>query len=175
MRHVYFKGQHAWRAHHEEIITMKFRSVYGKSPPVDFATALLRGLAPDGSLYIPEQIPRLPQQLIDRIDQYSLHDLGSQVISQFLPEIPAAQLDKIIEASLTFPIPLVRLEERIFLLELFHGPTFAFKDVGARFMAETLSYVLGREQREVTILVATSGDTGSAVAHGFFGVPHVTV
>ena len=154
---------------------MKFRSVVGTSPAVDFTTALLQGLAPDGGLYVPEEIPKLSQSLIDNLDQYSLHDIGLHAISKFLTEIPEQKLRTIIQKSLNFPIPLIKLEEHLFLLELFHGPTLAFKDVGARFMAETLSYVLAQQHRGVTILVATSGDTGSAVAHGFFNVPHITV
>ncbi|HEV8539039.1 MAG TPA: threonine synthase [Bacteroidota bacterium] len=154
---------------------MKFHSVVGKSPPVDFSTALLQGLAPDGGLYVPEEIPRLPRSIMDRIDPGTLHQLAFQTISRFLPDVPEDALEKIIQKSLTFPIPLVKLEEHLYLLELFHGPTLAFKDVGARFMAEILSYVLAQQQRTVSILVATSGDTGSAVAHGFFGVPQITV
>src|SRR5213593_1019272 len=98
---------------------MKYRSVLGESPPVDFSAALLQGLAPDGGLYIPEDIPKLPQPFIDRIDRCSLHEIGCAVLSQFLQEIPEQELMKIIQASLTFPIPLVKLEENLFLLELF--------------------------------------------------------
>ncbi len=154
---------------------MKFYSVLGKSPGVDFSTVLLQGLAPDGGLYVPEEIPKLSQPFIDQFDRSTLHEIGCEVISKFLPEIPKETIAAVIQKSLTFPIPLVRLEEQLFLLELFHGPTLAFKDVGARFMAEMMSYVLSLRQQDITILVATSGDTGSAVAHGFFGVPHVTV
>ena len=154
---------------------MKFCSVVGKSPHVDFSTALLQGLAPDGGLYVPENIPKLPQEFMDRVDNMTLQEIGCEVIAQFLHEFPRDVIARIVQKSLTFPIPLIKLDERLFLLELFHGPTLAFKDVGARCMAEILSYVLSRQQKDVTVLVATSGDTGSAVAHGFYGAPHVTV
>jgi threonine synthase len=154
---------------------MKFVSVNGTSPPADFSTALLQGLAPDGGLYVPEKIPHLPQPFIDHLDQYSLHEIGSEVVAQFLPEFSRDEIAGIIRASLTFSLPLVQLEDHLYLLELFHGPTLAFKDVGARFMAGMVSSVLSQQRRDVTVLVATSGDTGSAVAQGFYGVPHVTV
>lgn len=154
---------------------MRFHSVPGNSSPVDFSTALLSGLAPDGDLYVPEKIPKLSQSFLDHVDQHTLHELAFQTTSKFLTDVPEEVLREIIRKALSFPIPLVQLEERLYLLELFHGPTLAFKDVGARFMAEVLSYILSQQQRKVTILVATSGDTGSAVAHGFFGVPHITV
>lgn len=154
---------------------MRFKTVRGESPAVGFREALFQGLAPDGSLYIPENIPRLDRSFLDNLASSSLHSAGSHVASLFIDEIPSASLKKIVEKAFNFSIPLVRLEEGLYLLELFHGPTMAFKDVGARFMAEALSYFLGHDKREVTILVATSGDTGSAVAHGFFNVPHINV
>jgi len=154
---------------------MTFKTVLGQSPSVNFREALFHGLAPDGSLYVPEHLPRLDQSFLDTLEEISLHEAGRRVASLFIDEIPEEALDGIVRKAFTFPIPLVRLEEGIHLLELFHGPTLAFKDIGARFMAEALSYFLDREEREVTILVATSGDTGSAVAHGFFNVPHIKV
>lgn len=154
---------------------MNFVSVRGESPAISFHEALLRGIAPDGSLYIPERIPALPNSFLNHLDSESLHSVGTQVASLFIDEIPAGDVRKIIEQAWNFEIPLVHLEENLFLLELFRGPTLAFKDVGARFMAHALSYFLKNEQREITIIVATSGDTGSAVAHGFYNVPHCTV
>lgn len=154
---------------------MKFVSVRGESPAIPFREALLRGIAPDGSLYIPERIPSLPSSFLNHLDSESLHSIGAQVASLFIDEIPVGDVRNIVERAWNFEIPLVRLEENLFLLELFHGPTLTFKDVGAQFMAHALSYFLKKEQREITIIVATSGDTGSAVAHGFYNVPHITV
>jgi len=154
---------------------MKFKSVLGRSPSVTFRESLFNGIAPDGSLYIPDSFPMLLPEFLENLPQYPFHEIVLNTLSSFITEIPTAQLDTLIKQSLTFPIPLVNLEEGISLLELFHGPTLAFKDVGARFMAQALSYFLCEEDREITILVATSGDTGSAVAHGFFNVPHIKV
>ncbi len=154
---------------------MNFISVHRQSPAVGFRDALMHGLAPDGGLFVPESFPRLPSSLLDRFELASLHEVGAEVARLFIKDIPLPDLRRIVERALSFPIPLSKLDDRFVLLELFHGPTLAFKDVGARFMAETLSHYLERERRELTILVATSGDTGSAVAHGFFNVPHVEV
>ena len=154
---------------------MKFVSVGKKSPPVSFREALFSGIAPDGGLYVPEYLPALPRSFSDHLRDYSLQQFAREVLSSFIGEIPATDLDQIIGKALSFPIPLVKLEDDLFLLELFHGPTLAFKDVGARFMAETMSYFLAQSHRKVTILVATSGDTGSAVAHGFHNVPNTEV
>ncbi|HEY6191723.1 MAG TPA: threonine synthase [Bacteroidota bacterium] len=154
---------------------MKFQSVRKKSPPVSFRDSLFRGIAPDGGLYVPESIPFLPRTLLDRIADESLHSVGEKVLTPYIDDIPPANLRTIVSKALNFPIPLVQLQDGIYLLELFHGPTLAFKDVGARFMANASSYFLSQEKKELTILVATSGDTGSAVAHGFHNVPHVTV
>jgi threonine synthase len=154
---------------------MKFYSTERKSPPVSFRDALFNGLAPDGGLYMPETIPRLPDEFLANLSKLSLHSAGNQIASAFIDEIPIDEIRKIVARALNFPCPLVQLEEGIYLLELFHGPTFAFKDFGARFMAEAFSYFLQNEQRELTIIVATSGDTGSAVAHGFHNQPHIKV
>ena len=154
---------------------MRYGSVTGKSPMVGFRDALFRGMASDGGLYVPEQIPHLSIPFLDSLSSQSLHTIGRQVVSLFADDIPDHDLSRLIERAWTFPIPLVKLEENLFLLELFHGPTLAFKDVGARFMAQALSYYLEKERRQITIAVATSGDTGSAVAHGFYNVPHVDV
>lgn len=154
---------------------MKFRSIAGNCPPVSFREALFQGMAPDRSLYVPEVIPPLPSSILRDLGRQSLHSLGRHVISRYIDEIQEDALEDLIRQAWDFPIPLVPLDERIFLLELFHGPTLAFKDIGARFMAHTMSYFLSREERAITIIVATSGDTGSAVAHSFYHVPHITV
>ena len=154
---------------------MKYRSTAGQSPSVEFSTALLRGLAPDGGLYVPETIPRLQPKFIDRIERSSLHEIAVEILAPYVEEFSRSVLSEIVHSALTFPIPLVRLEGNISLLELFHGPTLAFKDVGARCMARFLSNVIGGQKKEITILVATSGDTGSAVAHGFYKTPHISV
>ena len=154
---------------------MIFRSTHHTSPPATFREALLRGLAPDGGLYIPEKIPLLPHLFGGRMHAETLHSVGHHIASAFIDEIPGGVLRQIVERAWNFPIPLVRLEEGIFFLELFHGPTLAFKDVGARFMAEAMSYFLSEGQNEVTILVATSGDTGSAVAYGFHLARNIVV
>lgn len=153
-------------------LKMSFTSTNGKAQTVSFREALLQGMAPDGGLYIPEHLPRLP---FNATSDSSFHSFGKQILSALLDEIPQHDIARIVEKAWTFPIPLVKLTDQVFLLELFHGPTLAFKDVGARFMAETLSYFLTKERRETTILVATSGDTGNAVAHGFYNAANITV
>jgi len=154
---------------------MKFISVNGQSPPATFDEVIIRSIAPDGGLYVPERIPRFPSSLLDNLAGQSLQNIGLQVASLFLENIPRETLANVAARTWNFPIPLVPLESNLFLLELFHGPTLAFKDVGARFMAEILSVLPRNRNEHVTILVATSGDTGSAVAHGFFNTPHIDV
>ena len=154
---------------------MKFRSVLNDHPLVSFREALLRGIAPDGSLYVPESISPLPAGVKSSSATQSLPRVAAQVLGAYIEEISAEQIQKMADRAFSFPIPLVKLEDDLYLLELFHGPTLAFKDVGARFMASALSYFLEQEQRELTIAVATSGDTGSAVAQGFVNVPHISV
>jgi len=151
---------------------VKFVSVNGRSAPVDFETALFTGLADDGGLYAPERVPPL-----SRPDAASgtLHDTGVEALSPFLEDLPAEVLRGVIETAWDFPLPLRTLDDDIHVLELFHGPTLAFKDVGARFMARLMGHYLERAARRVTLVVATSGDTGSAVAHGFHNVPGVDV
>jgi threonine synthase len=154
---------------------MKFVSVRGESLPVGFREALFRGLAPDGGLYVPETIPLLLDGMPTASTSCRLPSLAAEILTHFIDDIPPAELASITEEALSFPIPLVKLEDNIFLLELFHGPTLAFKDVGARFMSRALSYFLRAEHRQLTIAVATSGDTGSAVAQGFYNVPGISV
>jgi threonine synthase len=154
---------------------VRFRSVLGRAPAVTFETALFDGLAPDGSLYVPESLPALPPGALDPRATRDLPSLAARALAPFLDTFTSAELADLTARALSFPVPLVHLEGRIHLLELFHGPTLAFKDVGARFMAGAMSRLLEREGREVTVLVATSGDTGSAVAQGFAGAARVRV
>jgi threonine synthase len=154
---------------------MRYVSVKTGMEAGSFRDALLRGMAPDGSLYVPVELPRLHDSFWDAIDERSLHEIGYSVISGFIDDIPADDLRGILERAWTFPIPLVRLDDGIRLLELYHGPTLAFKDVGARFLSVLLDYYMRREQRHISIMVATSGDTGSAVAHGFYGAENISV
>jgi len=154
---------------------LKYISTHNKSAPVTFHDALFHGLATDGGLYVPEYFPKLQPNEIAGLKELSMHQLGEVLLSDYLSEIPLTELTTVIANALSFPIPLVRLEENLFLLEVFHGPTLAFKDVGARFMANVLGYFLRSRNEELSILVATSGDTGSAIAHAFHGVPRVNV
>jgi threonine synthase len=154
---------------------MKFRSLLNGSLLVSFREALFSGVAPDGSLYVPESIPALPADAMNPDTAHTLPSVAAQVLGLYIDEIPFEQLQRMVDGAFSFPIPLVKLEDDLSLLELFHGPTLAFKDVGARFMASALSYFLEQEHRELTIAVATSGDTGSAVAQGFLNIPHISV
>ncbi len=151
---------------------VRFVSVNGRSQPVDFTTALLSGLADDGGLYVPEHLPGLPGAWTRAT---RLAEVGEQVLAPFLESIPRDTLREIIEKAWDFPLPLRTLDDDIHLLELFHGPTLAFKDFGARLMAGVLSHLLEQDERKVTVLVATSGDTGSAVAHGFWNADRIKV
>ncbi|MBI5473904.1 MAG: threonine synthase [Ignavibacteriae bacterium] len=151
---------------------MKYHSVLNSSPTLSFREALFAGLAPDGALLVPETTPRL---LSDAGRSTSLHQIGLDVLSLFVDEIPNQKLLSILRNAWNFPIPLVKLDEGIFLLELFHGPSLAFKDIGVRFMAHVISHFLEHHHQELTVLVATSGNTGSAVARGFYNVPNISV
>jgi threonine synthase len=153
---------------------MKYFSTNKKSPAVSYEDAVVRGLAPDKGLYFPERIDALPQGFVG--SNPSLHEIGFEVAKRFVDgEIPAGKLQTIIEETLNFPLPIVEVEQDVYSLELWHGPTCAFKDVGARYLSRNLSYFVRNENKEVTILVATSGDTGSAVASGFLGVQGINV
>jgi threonine synthase len=154
---------------------MKYLSTEGRTPATTFRSALFAGLAPDGGLYVPESLPRLSREMLEALPSHSLQSIGKEVLSAFIDDIPAAELGAVVEKAWMFPIPLVHLEENIFLLELFHGPTLAFKDVGARFLALALSHYLQESHQHTSIAVATSGDTGSAVANGFYNVPNISV
>lgn len=155
---------------------MNYYSLNKKAPNTSFKDAVIKGLAPDKGLYFPESVTPLPKSFFYRIDALSYNDIAFEAIKQFVsPDIPEAVLKQIIEETLSFDFPIVQLNENISTLELFHGPTMAFKDVGARFMARCLGYFNQNNDKEVTVLVATSGDTGGAVANGFLGVKGVNV
>ncbi|CAL2107301.1 threonine synthase [Tenacibaculum sp. 190524A02b] len=155
---------------------MKYYSLNKKSPDVSFQKAVVNGLAPDRGLYFPKSITPLSKEFIENIDQYSNEEIAYEAIKQFVgDEIPTETLKEIISETLSFDFPVVSIEENVHTLELFHGPTMAFKDVGARFMARCLGYFNRNNSNQVTVLVATSGDTGGAVAHGFLGVKGVDV
>ena len=155
---------------------MNYFSLNNNAPIATFETAVRKGLAPDKGLYFPEHIEPLEASFLDSIENYSDAEIAFQSIKQFIcPEIPEYDLKQIISETLSFDFPVVEIEEGISTLELFHGPTMAFKDVGARFMARCLGYFNKDNNEEVTVLVATSGDTGGAVASGFLGVKGVRV
>ncbi|MFB9057642.1 threonine synthase [Mariniflexile ostreae] len=155
---------------------MNYYSLNHKAPHTTFKDAVIKGLAPDKGLYFPEQITPLSKEFFENIDKLSHTEIAFEAIKQFVsPEIPEDVLKTIVEETLSFDFPVVQLNENISTLELFHGPTMAFKDVGARFMARCLGYFNKSNDREVTVLVATSGDTGGAVANGFLGVKGVKV
>lgn len=155
---------------------MKYYSLNNNSPKVSFQEAVIKGLAPDKGLYFPESITPLDASFFKNIDSYSNYEIAFELIKQFVgDEIPASTLKEIIADVLSFDFPLVEVKKDIYSLELFHGPTMAFKDVGARFMARCLSYFNQDNSNQVTVLVATSGDTGGAVANGFLGVKGVDV
>jgi threonine synthase len=155
---------------------MKYYSLNKKAANVSFKDAVIKGLAPDKGLYFPEQITPLSKAFFENIDRLSHSEIAFEAIKQFVsPEIPTDVLKTIIEETLSFDFPVVEFNKNISTLELFHGPTMAFKDVGARFMARCLGYFNKNNNNEVTVLVATSGDTGAAVANGFLGVKNVKV
>ena len=155
---------------------MKYYSLNRIAPKVSFQEAVIQGLAPDKGLYFPESISKLPQRFFDSIENLSNDEIAFEVIKQFVGnEIPKKDLRSIISETLSFDFPLVKIEENIYSLELFHGPTMAFKDVGARFMSRCLAYFNKGKILNNTVLVATSGDTGGAVASGFLGVKGVEV
>jgi threonine synthase len=154
---------------------LNYVSTGGLAEPVGFRAALFRGSPEDGSLYVPEHLPRLPEAFLASIHERSFHEIACEALAPFLEDVSPEALKAIVESAFDFPVPLVLLEDRLHLLELFHGPTLAFKDIGARFMAHVMSHYLAQDQREVAIVVATSGDTGSAVAQGFYGLPRISV
>ncbi|MCF6271129.1 MAG: threonine synthase [Melioribacteraceae bacterium] len=155
---------------------MKYYSTNNKNYKVSFQEAVMKGLSPDGGLFMPELIQQLNDSFFNSISKYSIQEIGIEAAKQFVAdEIPKSELKRIVDNAINFDAPLVELDDNISILELFHGPTLAFKDFGARFMARTMSYFLRNSEVEVNILVATSGDTGSAVASGFYGVEGINV
>ncbi|MEL6717477.1 MAG: threonine synthase [Bacteroidota bacterium] len=155
---------------------MKLYSTNNKTNIVDLKEAVFKSLPTDKGLYMPCNIPTLPSNFIKSIGEYDFSDLAFEVCKNlFQGRIPEQDLKEIIKKSITFPAPLVHLHDQQYILELFHGPSLAFKDFGARFMAQLMSYFLQEEQRKLTILVATSGDTGGAVAAGFYKTPGIEV
>jgi threonine synthase len=155
---------------------MKYYSTNNKSHVVDFKAAVIEGLPPDNGLYMPSHISKIEKPILENISSHSLQDLAYIIARKFIAEeeISTTDLKNIIKIAINFPAPVVRLDENISVLELFHGPSLAFKDFGARFMAQTILY-FNRSSKPLNILVATSGDTGGAVASGFYDVPGINV
>ncbi|QTD38934.1 threonine synthase [Polaribacter batillariae] len=155
---------------------MNYYSLHRKSPNTNFKNAVVEGLAKDRGIYFPETITPLSKDFIENIEDYSNQEIAFEVIQQFVgDEIPAEKLKEIVAETVSFDFPVVKITDKIASLELFHGPTMAFKDVGAKFMAKCLEYFNQGNEDEVTVLVATSGDTGGAVANGFLGAKGVNV
>lgn len=156
---------------------MKYYSTNKQAPVADLQEAVVKGLASDKGLFMPESIKPLPKEFFDQIETMSFQEISYRVADAFFGEdVPAEVLKKIVYDTLSFDVPLVKVTEDIYSLELFHGPTLAFKDVGGRFMARLLGYFIKKQgQKDVNVLVATSGDTGSAVANGFLGVEGIHV
>lgn len=155
---------------------MNYYSLNNKDIKVSFQEAVIQGLAPDKGLYFPETIAKLPKSFFDTIETLSNEEIAFEAIKQFVgTEIPENELKHIVKETLSFEFPLIEVEENVYSLELFHGPTMAFKDVGARFMSRCLTYFNRNKNQKNTVLVATSGDTGGAVASGFLGVKGVKV
>lgn len=155
---------------------MRYYSLNRQAQDVGFEHAVIQGIAPDKGLYFPSEIPQFPNAFWRELKNRSIPEIALTLLEPFVGGcIPKSKLKEILIETLDFEFPMVALEEHLFALELYHGPTMAFKDVGARFMARCLGYFLRNSEEEVTVLVATSGDTGGAVAHGFYKVPGVRV
>ena len=155
---------------------MRLYSTNHQSPDVDLEEAIFRGLPPDNGLYMPTQFPKLPQSFWDNVGNLSLQEIAFEVSNALIGEdVPAKDLRKLVETAIDFPAPIVEIEANTYCLELFHGPSMAFKDFGARFMAGLMTYFLQKTQKQIHILVATSGDTGGAVAQGFYKTPNIDV
>ena len=148
---------------------MKYYSTNKIVSEVGLEEAVIKGLAADNGLYMPNEIKELPAEFFKNIEHMSFQEMSFRVAEAFFGEdIPADDLKAIVYDTLSFDVPVVNVKDNIYSLELFHGPTLAFKDVGGRFMARLLSYFVGKSvDKQVNVLVATSGDTGSAVANGF--------
>lgn len=155
---------------------MRLYSTNGQSPEINFEKAIFQGLPPDNGLYMPTEIEALSEVFWDQVDELSFNEIAYEIAKHLLSEeIPEDDLKNLINKALDFESPLTELNNNLFCLELFHGPSMAFKDFGARFMAATMSYFLQNTGEKLNILVATSGDTGGAVAQGFYDVPGIQV
>ncbi|BDD06339.1 threonine synthase [Aureibacter tunicatorum] len=155
---------------------MRLYSTNGKSPEVSFEEAVFKGLPSDNGLFMPKEIKPLPNHFFEHIEELSFQEIAFEVTQSIIgDDIPSDDLQKIINEVLSFDAPVVNVHDNIHTLELFHGPTLAFKDFGARFMSRIMGYFLQEKAQKINILVATSGDTGSAVAQGFLGVPNINV
>jgi len=155
---------------------MRYRSTSRQAPLTSLRGAVLRGLAPDGGLYMPVEIARRSPEELEEFRRLPFTEVCFRVVRPFAgAEVPEEVLWQVVSEAINFPVKLVSLTPGLHILELFHGPTLAFKDFGARFMARLMGYFVRGETRPLTVLVATSGDTGSAVAHGFLGVPGIRV
>jgi threonine synthase len=154
---------------------MRYYSTRDKNEAVSFAAAALNGLAPDGGLYVPEEVPQYPAAVKSSLGTMAYQDIALETIRPWVEgDIPPGALEEMVRSAYPFTAPLVSAGDRL-VLELFHGPTAAFKDFGARFMARAFSWLRREEEKPLTILVATSGDTGGAVADGFYGVEGISV
>jgi threonine synthase len=155
---------------------MKYYSTNDRNKFFSFEQAVMKGLADDGGLFMPEFIPGLPKELFQNIERKSFTEIALEISKHFIEdEIPQSKLEEIVTEAINFPAPIAEIDKNLFVLELFHGPTLAFKDFGARFMAKTMGYFAQKENSHLNILVATSGDTGSAVANGFYNTPGINV
>ncbi|MEK7478556.1 MAG: threonine synthase [Patescibacteria group bacterium] len=164
---------------------MKYRSTNRRVKDKTFKEVLFEGLASDGGLYMPESFPAVSKEFLKELPNKSFIEIALEISKLFISDIPEPELKKIIEDAFSpeafggsgeeFPTPLVKINEKLYVEELWHGPTLAFKDFGARFMSRMMGYFLGQSGRELKIIVATSGDTGSAVAAGFYNVPNIKV
>ena len=155
---------------------MLLYSTKHESPDVSLEEAVFRGLPPDNGLYMPHEIPTLPASFFENIDKLTINEIALEVCKALLEDdIPADDLKTIVDRAITFESPIVEIEKDTYVLELFHGPSMAFKDFGARFMASLMSYFLQKSQKDIHILVATSGDTGGAVAQGFYKTAGIKV
>lgn len=155
---------------------MKYYSTNSKNKLFSFEEAVMKGLADDGGLFMPESVPNLGKDFFWDIEKKSFTEIALEVSRHFAgDEIPLSKLEEIVFNAINFPAPITAINNNLFVLELFHGPTLAFKDFGARFMAKTMGYFAQKENAHLNILVATSGDTGSAVANGFYNTPGISV
>src|SRR5579872_2573783 len=167
------------RHHHQSTGSTDRMNYYSLNNPgtfVDFREATIRGQAPDKGLYFPQEIPQVPVDLLRNLKKLSREEIAFRIIRPYIGNsLPESDLRRIVTETINFDFPLVPVTPNIYSLELFHGPTLAFKDVGARFMSRCLAYFVRNNTRPLTVLVATSGDTGGAVASGFYEVEGVRV